>query len=133
MTERWTPVAQMGGLAAVGLAATSALGGSAVYPEAAWGLAGPLAGSVTSWLFMVRAAAKGQEKLLAFMTKAMAAKMLLFPAYVIGLVLFAGLRPIPFVVAFTGFFVGLYAVQAWHLKRLVAADLLKLGAPGREA
>ena len=133
MTERWSPVAQMGGVAAVGLAATAALGGSAVYPEAVLGLAGPLAGSVTSWLLMVRAAAKGQAQLLAFMTKAMAAKMLLFPVYVIGLVLLADLRPIPFVLAFTGFFVGLYAVQAWHLKRLVAADLLKLGAPGRQA
>ena len=133
MTERWAPVGQMTGLAAIGLATASALGGATALPEAVFGVAGPFAGSVISWLLMVRAAEQGQQKLHAFMTKAMAAKMLLFPLYVIGLVLWAGLRPVPFVVAFTGFFVGLYAVQAWHLKRLVAADLLKLGAPGRQA
>lgn len=134
MTERWAPVAQMAGIGAIGLAAAAGIGGvSAAYPEAVLALAGPLTGAVTSWLLMVRAALGGQAKLMAFMTKAMAAKMIVFPAYVIGLVLAAGVRPVPFIASFTGFFVALYAVQAMHLKRLVAADLAKLGVPGHEA
>jgi hypothetical protein len=123
----------MAGVGAVGLAGTAGLGGWAVYPESVLGLAGPLTGAIASWLLMVRAALGGQSRLLAFMTKAMAAKMLLFPAYVVGLVLVVGVRPIPFIAAFSGFFIALYAVQALHLRRLVAADLLKSGAPGPSA
>lgn len=132
MTKRWAPVAQMTGLAAVGLAVAAGLTGSSFQPELALGVLGPLAGSAVSWLLMERAAASGgQTRLLAFMTRAMAAKMVLFPLYVIGLVFLLNQRPVPFAGAFAAAFIVFYTVQALHLKRLVAANLSEMGVPGQ--
>lgn len=133
MTKRWGPIVQMAVLGTLCLAGAVGLSGPSAYREAALGVAGPLVGSAGSWLLMVRAADGGQARLMAFMTKAMAAKMVLFPLYVVGLVLIAGLRPVPFAAAFTSAFVALYAVQALHLKRLVAVDLSRMGVPGQQA
>jgi hypothetical protein len=134
MREAWTPVAYMAGVGAAGYAAAAGLPGDTAHAEVAAGLAGPLASTVISWLLMVRAATEGQARLMGLMVKAMAAKMLLFGAYVTVAVLVFGLRPVPFVVSFTGFFIALYVVEALYLKRLVATGTGAVpGVRGREA
>jgi hypothetical protein len=45
--------------------------------------------------------------------------MVFFAAYVIGSVRIIGARPVPFVSSFTAFFIALYAMEAWFLRRLL--------------
>jgi hypothetical protein len=54
------------------------------------------------------------------MVAAFLAKMVLFGAYVIAMLRLLGLRPIPFVVSFTGYFIALYVLEAVFLRRLFA-------------
>ena len=44
--------------------------------------------------------------------------MMVFAAYIVIMVRLVGLRPVPFVIGFTGFFLGLLAIEALFLKRL---------------
>jgi hypothetical protein len=54
----------------------------------------------------------------AFMVKAV-----FFAAYVLTVVAVFGLRPVPFVLSFTGYFVALYATQALLMRRLFASNV----------
>ncbi len=49
--------------------------------------------------------------------------MVFFGGYVIVMVRVAAVRPIPFMVSFTGFFIGLYAMEALFLRRLFADSM----------
>jgi hypothetical protein len=45
-------------------------------------------------------------------------KMVFFGVYVVALLQGLALRPTPFVVSFTGYFIGLHAMEAFFLRRL---------------
>jgi hypothetical protein len=47
-----------------------------------------------------------------------AVKLVFFGVYVAVMLRVLALRPVPFVTAFTSYFIALYAMQAWFLKRL---------------
>jgi len=89
-----------------------------VNPEVWWGMAGPLAASVITWLLVERAHARAPERVMNVLMPAFGVKMLFFGVYVAVMLRGVGLRPIPFVVSFTAYFIGLYAMQALFLQRL---------------
>ena len=57
------------------------------------------------------------------MIAAFAGKMVFFGAYVAVMLRRAGVRPVPFVASFTGYFIALYLIEALCLKRLFAGGI----------
>lgn len=123
----WGPVGWMTGTGLAGLAAAAA-GGDA-HPEALYGLAGPLASANLSWLAMAKAEARGAERLMRVMIGAMAVKMVFFGVYVAVVLLRVDVRPVPFVASFAVSFIGLYAMEAWFLKRLIDRNARQVALP----
>jgi hypothetical protein len=83
-------------------------------------MAGPLAAAMVSWVVTARTERRAPDRMTAVMMTGMAARMVFFGAYVVALVRVAGLRPVPFVVGFAAFFIGLHVIEALFLKRLFA-------------
>jgi hypothetical protein len=96
------------------------LGGRAVSPEAGVAMAGPLVAAVGSWVVTSRVHAANPARVTGAMVASFAAKAVLFGAFVVWGVKGLGLRPIPFALSFAGFFVALYATEAFFLWRLFA-------------
>jgi len=91
-------------------------------PEAAWGMAGPLASAVVSWLAYERVGSM-PERLTKVMITAFGLKLLFFATYVTATMRLLELRPAPFVVSFTSAFIALHAMEAFSLRRLVTGGL----------
>jgi len=115
-----TPVAWMVAAGLTGWAAVGVLGGDAVSPEATLGLAAPLVAVVCSWLVTARIHAADPARVTGVMVVGMAAKAILFAAYVVVMVRGVGVRPVPFALSFAGFFITLYAMEAYFLRQLFA-------------
>lgn len=103
-----------------GWAALGAVGGSAVAPEAGFGMAAPLVAVVCSWLVTARIHAADPARVTGAMVVGLAAKAILFAVYVVVMVRVIGVRPVPFVLSFAGFFIALYAMEAYFLRQLFA-------------
>jgi len=99
------------------LLATAAVGG--VAKEIAYGMAGPLAAAVASWVVYERTFRRAPERLTGVMVTALALKMAFFGVYVVVLVRVAGLRAEAFVISFAAYFIGLHAIEALCLRRLL--------------
>lgn len=111
--------------------AVSALGGSRVNPESLFGMLGPLVGVCASWLAIQRVHRSSPGRVMAVMIVGFALKLLFFGAYVAVMVRVAGLRPVPFVLAFVSYFIALYAMQAVFIRRLTAPGPSRLeSSPG---
>src|SRR5262249_46528382 len=82
------------------------------------GMIGPLAAVCATWLMAERTYRRRPEALTALMIAAFAAKLVFFMAYVTVMLRFLSLRPVPFVVSFTTYFIVLYFVVALQLRRL---------------
>ena len=114
-----TQVAWMVGASVAAWLAVTAIDGDRLNPEALFGMLGPLAGASVSWLAMLRAHRSAPERLTAVMMVGFAVKLMFFGVYVAVMIRVVGLRPVPFVTAFTSYFIALYAMQALFLKRLM--------------
>jgi len=114
-----TAIAWMAGASVVAWLAVSAIGGDRVNPEALYGMLGPLASACVAWIVMVRVHRSTPERLTAVMMAGFAVKLLFFGVYVVVMLRVLALRPVPFVTAFTSYFIALYAMQALFLKRLM--------------
>jgi hypothetical protein len=106
--------------------------GSSLMPELLLGLAGPLASAVVSWQVVERTHASWPERLTGVMITAFLAKMLLIGAYVVVMLAVVGLRPKPFMVSFTGYYVALHFVEALFLRRLLAGGQPSPGWSGQQ-
>lgn len=113
MTPLWSMVG-----AAAGAALVAVRLGGAPAAEVTWGLAGPLLAACVTWVVVARTVRTAPAGLTGVMIKAFAAKMLFFAAYVAMALRGAELRPTPFVVSFTAFFIGLHVMEALLLQRL---------------
>jgi hypothetical protein len=89
-----------------------------VNPEVLLGMIGPLAASLVTWLLVERVHVRAPERVMSVLMQAFGVKMLFFGVYVVVMLRWLGVRPIPFVVSFTSYFIGLYAMQAVFLQRL---------------
>jgi hypothetical protein len=86
--------------------------------EVFFGMLGPLAMAVASWLMTERVFRRDPERLTGVMTLAFGGKMVFFGAYVAVMLGVLALRRIPFVVSFMSYFIGLHAIEALYLRRL---------------
>ena len=109
----------IGGSVATCLAALMATGFTAI-PELVLGMAGPLASAVATSFVRERTFASAPERLGSVMIVAFAIKMLFFGAYVVVMLAAVALRPKPFMLSFTGYYVALHFVEALLLKRQLA-------------
>jgi hypothetical protein len=85
------------------------------------GMLAPLVATTGSWVLTERMWRHDPARVTAFMVGAFGAKAVFFGAYVAVMIKGAGVRPVPFVSGFTGYFIGLYLVEALLLRRLFAA------------
>lgn len=96
------------------------LAGRAAAPEILFGMAAPLVSAVASWLVIVRTHATAPERLTGVLVAGFALKAVFFGGYVALALLVLDLRPIPFVAAFTSYYVALHFGEAALLKRVLA-------------
>jgi len=89
-------------------------------PESLFGMLGPLASACATWVVVARTAAAAPERVTGVMVTGLVVKMVFFGIYVAGMLKGAGLRPVPFVVSFAGFFIALHAMEAVFLRRVFA-------------
>jgi hypothetical protein len=116
------PVWLMGAGSAASALAVTAVVGRRSGLEILLGMIGPLAVAIASWLLTERTYLRSPARLTSMMMAAFVAKMVFFGAYVAVMLRVAALRPIPFVVSFTSYFVALHLVEALYLRRLFAGD-----------
>ena len=86
--------------------------------EVLLGMSAPLAATIATWILVERTYRWRPERLTPLMVLAFGGKMLFFGAYVIVMLTVLMLRPMPFVISFTAYFVALYAIEALCLRRL---------------
>ena len=92
--------------------------GGRANPEVLYGMAGPLAAAAGSWIVTKRAYTARPADLMGVLITGMAIKAVFFGAYVIIMLRVLALRPKPFVLSFTAYFVTLYAIEALFMRRL---------------
>ena len=113
-----TPVAWMAGASIVSWLVASGVLGAEANPEALYGMLAPLVVEVVSWVVVERTYRVNPERLMRVMVEGLALKALFFGAYVVGMLRVVGLRPVPFVVSFTSYFIALHVTEAVFLRRL---------------
>ena len=114
-----TPVAWMAGASLLSWLAVSAITRGGVHPEALFGMLGPLVSASATWVAVARTHAADPARLMAVLVGGFALKMVFFGVYVVVMLRVLDLRPVPFVVSFTAYFIALYAMEALFLKRLI--------------
>jgi hypothetical protein len=85
--------------------------------ELLFGMIAPLAGAVVTWVLVTRNVRR-PERLTPLMVAAFAGKLVFFGAYVTVMLGVLSLRPLPFVVSFTAYFIALHLFEAFCLQRL---------------
>jgi len=84
------------------------------------GMFAPLVIAVGTWVAVERAHRTNPSSVTAVMMGGFVGKMVLFGAYVVVVIRGLHVRPVPFVISFTAYFIGLYLVEALYLRRLFA-------------
>jgi hypothetical protein len=113
-------VAWMAGVSLASAALAIAATGRQSAAEVLLGMAAPLGAATASWVMTERTYKRDPQALTGLMIAAFAAKMLFFGTYVAVMLKIVGLRPMPFVVSFTGYFIALYLTEALLMRRLFA-------------
>jgi hypothetical protein len=112
---RWMALGSVG---SAGLAIGA--GGRLMAMEVALGMLAPLTATAVSWVLIERTYRQDPARLTGLMMTGFAAKMVFFGVYVAVMLKVVGLRPVPFVVSFTSYFIALYLVEALLMRRLFA-------------
>ena len=113
-------VAWMTGISVGSWLLASATFGSAWSRDILLGMLGPLGIACGTWVLMERTYRANPQRLTSVMMAGFGAKLVFFGAYVAVVILVVGVHHVPFVASFTGYFIGLYAIEALFLKRLLA-------------
>ena len=89
--------------------------------EVLLGMVAPLAGAIVTWVLVARTYVSRPERLTPLMVAAFGGKLVFFGAYVTVMLGVLSLRPLPFVVSFTTYFIALHLFEAMCLQRLFGA------------
>jgi hypothetical protein len=112
------PIAVMAAASFVTWAGVAAIVNKRTGIEIFFGMLGPLAATIGTWFLVARFYKERPEELTGLMIAAFLLKVIFFGGYVAVMLRVAGFRPVPFVLSFTGYFIGLYLMEALYLKRL---------------
>jgi hypothetical protein len=110
------PVEWMVGASVASWLAAIAVFGTSV--ELFLGMIAPLAMAVGTWVAVERTYRRNATDVTAVMIGGFLGKVVFFGAYVVIVLRGFSVRPVPFVMSFTAYFIGLYLVEALYLKRL---------------
>ena len=116
------PVWWMLGSSVLSWLAVAAMPGIDSDVEVLLGMIAPLAGAVATWVLVARTYAARPEWLTPLMVAAFGGKLVFFGAYVTVMLGVLSLRPLPFVVSFTTYFIALHVFEALCLQRLFAGS-----------
>lgn len=86
--------------------------------EIGFGMLAPLVAAVISWVWVARTFRRCPGRVTNVMLVAFGVKLVFFGVYVAVMLRGLALRPVPFMLGFTAYFVGLHAAEAWCLQRL---------------
>ena len=103
------------------------LPGLEIEREVLLGMLAPLAGAAVTWVLVVRTYATHPERLTPLMVAAFGGKLVFFGAYVTVMLAVLSVRPLPFVVSFTTYFIGLHLFEALCLQRFFAIGNRRAG------
>ena len=95
--------------------------GAGANPEVLYGMLAPLAVAAASWIAIERTYRSNPARVMAVMVQGLAVKTVFFGAYMAGMLRVMRLRPVPFVVSFTSYFIALHVTEALFLRRLFNA------------
>lgn len=112
------PVWWMVGSGVLSWLAVSAIPGVESDVEVLLGMIAPLAGVVATWVLVARTYASRPERLTPLMVAAFGGKLVFFGVYVTVMLGVLSLRPLPFVISFTTYFIVLHLFEALCLQRL---------------
>ena len=115
-------VAWMAGACVGSWAIATALLGSALGRDMLLGMLGPMAVACGTWALMERTYRADPQRLTSVIMAAFGGKLVFFGAYIALLIRVVGVHPVPFIASFTGYFIGLYGIEALLLKRLLAGE-----------
>jgi hypothetical protein len=115
-------VSWMAGASGASAAFVVGIAGPAFAAEILFGMFGPLAETVASWVVADQVFRRQPERLTAVMITAFAGKLVFFGAYVAVMLKLFALRPAPFMASFTCYFIALHFVAALALRRLFTGD-----------
>jgi hypothetical protein len=101
--------------------AATAIVGKQTGVEVFFGMLAPLVVTTSTWVMAERTYRRDPQRLTTLMMTAFVGKMAFFGAYVAVMLAVVEFRPIPFVVSFTSYFIGLYLIEALCLRRLFAS------------
>ena len=118
-----TPLAWMSGVCVLSWAVLTATAGDGLHPELLWGMLGPLASALVTWVLVVRTHRREREKVTGVLVAGFAMKLVFFGAYLAVMLRVLGLRVVPFAAAFVGYMVLLYVMEALFLRRLFVDDM----------
>ena len=114
------PVAWTGAVSLASALLAIAIAGRRSATEVLLGMLAPLAAASVSWVLTERTYRRDPQRLNGLMLNAFGAKMLFFGAYVGVMFQIVGVRPVPFVLSFTAYFIALYLTEALLMRRLFA-------------
>jgi hypothetical protein len=86
--------------------------------EVMLGMLAPMLATTGTWVVVERTYRWRPERLTPLMMMAFGGKMVFFGVYVTLMLTVLTLRPAPFVISFTSYFIALYAIEAFYLRRL---------------
>jgi hypothetical protein len=98
----------------------TALLGERVEFEVWLGMAGPLVAELATWVVVERTHKRRPEQVSGQLLRAFLGKVVFFGVYVAVALTAGPVRPLPFVVSFTGYFLALHLTAAVGLRRLFA-------------
>ena len=112
------PVWWMVGSGVLSWLAVAAMPGVESDVEVLLGMIAPLAGAVATWVLVAWTYPSRPERLTPLMVAAFGGKLVFFGAYVTVMLGVLSLRPLPFVISFTTYFIALHLFEALCLQRL---------------
>lgn len=113
-----TAVVSMVAAGIVPWACAAALLGPRANPEVLYGMLGPMTAVLVSWVVIRRAYGANPAGLMGVFVAGIAVKLLFFAAYAVVMLRVVDVRPVPFVVSFTCYFVVLHNLEALFMRRL---------------
>ena len=114
------PLWWMAGAALLSSLAVAAAPGVESDREVLLGMLAPLGGAAATWILVVRTYAARPNALTQAMIAAFGGKLVFFGAYVTIVLKVLEARPLPFVISFTTYFIGLHLAEALSLQRFFA-------------
>ena len=111
-------VAWMAAAATLLWLAIEATMGAGVNPEVLYGMSGPLVVACLSWVATERTYTASPERLTGILLKGLAIKAIFFGVYVTVMLRLLEMRPVPFMLSFTAYFIVLHVMEALFMRRL---------------